>query len=46
MDRYVSHLLPEALTDEFKALFEKASHKLGKVCTTTADAAAWGCYFR
>ena len=31
MDRYVSHLLPEALTDEFKALFEKASHKLESI---------------
>lgn len=31
MDRYVSHLLPEALTDEFKALFEKASNKLESI---------------
>jgi predicted DNA-binding transcriptional regulator YafY len=31
MDRYVSHLLPEALTDEFKALFEKASSKLESI---------------
>lgn len=31
MDRYVSHLLPEALTDEFKALFEKATNKLESI---------------
>lgn len=31
MDRYVSHILPEALTDEFKALFEKASNKLESI---------------
>ena len=31
MDRYVSHVLPNALTDEFRALFDKAANKLESI---------------
>ena len=31
MDRYVSHILPDALTDEFRALFAKAANKLESI---------------